>query len=168
MGRIVTVPEKALFLSLETMTTGRVFEISLPTTGSKDAIQMSPLLIFIPALQIGGFKFSCDGLAFPFSRLIAFLQHLLQFLFFYFLNSFSQGLGNKSAFPSRANDAIQLASHLLRNRNVKSYTTHYTPPSALYFEHILCTISSKMSNRGWVSGSSPSTHSTNSGLASSG
>jgi hypothetical protein len=37
IGRIVTVPENSLLLSLETTTTGLVLDISRPMTGSRAA-----------------------------------------------------------------------------------------------------------------------------------
>src|SRR4030042_3006847 len=100
MGKTVTVPEKSLFLSLETTTTGLVLEISFPTTGSRTARQISPLLIFIPSLQVGRFEFFGNGLTLLVSNFITFFQHFLEFFVLDPFNSFFPGFSDEMAFFS--------------------------------------------------------------------
>src|SRR4030042_850954 len=98
MGKIVTVPEKRLFLLFEMMTTGLVFEISFPKTGSRTARYISPLLIFIPSLQINGFKLFCKRLALLFSCFITFFKDFLQFLVLNLCNPPLKSFSHKLAF----------------------------------------------------------------------
>src|SRR4030042_6284727 len=144
MGKMVTVPENALFLSFETMTTGLVFEISLPRAGSRAARYMSPLLIFIPSLQIGCFKLFCYKMTFFFASLISFLEDLLRFLMVNLLDPVLQGFGDElTSFPL-PRQLVHLASKFLGNRNVHSNYTHNTPPNGLFLHtnntsyYILC------------------------------
>src|SRR3972149_4129953 len=133
MGKMVTVPENALFLSFETMTTGLVFEISLPRVGSRAARYISPLLIFIPSLQIGCFKLFCYKVAFFFASLISFLEGLLSFLTLNLLHPVLQGFGDElTSFPG-VRQLVQLASKFLGNRNVHSNNSHNAPPNALLY-----------------------------------
>src|SRR4030067_967181 len=97
---MVTVPENALFLSFETMTTGLVFEISLPRVGSRAARYISPLLIFIPSFQINCFKFICYKVAFFFATLVSLLEGLLSLLTLNLLDPVFQGFGDElTSFP---------------------------------------------------------------------
>src|SRR4030042_3414576 len=98
MGNMVTVPEKRLFLLFEMITTGLVFEISFPKTGSRAARYISPLLIFIPSLQIDGFKLFCKGLGLLFSCLITFFKDSLQFFVLNPCNPPLKSFSNKLAF----------------------------------------------------------------------
>src|SRR4030042_5545815 len=115
MGKMVTVPENALFFAFETMTTGLVFEISLPRVGSRAARYISPLLIFIPSLQIHCFKLFCYKMAFFFASFVSFFEGLLSFLTLNLLDPVFQRFGDElTSFPG-IGQLVHLAGKFLGN-----------------------------------------------------